>query len=282
MDRTWWQITIGAGAGEEDFLFWLLQNWGCQGMETVTRGEGILVSAYVSTTTRSEADLAEFAHRLAQDYGIKDITWQIMPEEDWQHAWRQHWQPDPVGKSLIIYPAWWEVPPVLDRLVIRLDPGGAFGSGAHPTTRLCLEALEEMVSPQTASFADLGCGSGILGIAAHRLGAQQIYSADIDPVAVQATRYNWELNQFPPDRLVVLQGSIEDLPPVDGFVCNILAEPILAMVPHFSRLGQWGILSGMLLEQVGVIRDALQVHGWTIPKVLQQEQWAGMIIKIIN
>ncbi len=278
METNWWQITIGTTADREDILFWVLQNFGCQGMATQSQGEKIVISAYVPTETRSEAELQHFALTLAQDYDITDIKWESIPEEDWSFSWKQHWQPDPIGKNLIIYPAWIEVPAQIDRVVIRLDPGSAFGSGAHPTTRMCLEALEEVVSPQTRSIADLGCGSGILGIAAYRLGVKQIYSADLDPLAIKATRHNWELNQFPSEDLVVIQGSLGDLPPVEGFVCNILAEPILEMMPGFKQLGEWGILSGILVDQVPIINTALQAHQWNVTKLMRQEQWACLII----
>jgi ribosomal protein L11 methyltransferase len=278
METNWWQITIGTTADREDILFWVLQNFGCQGMATQSQGEEIVISAYVPTETRSEAELQHLALTIAQDYDITDIKWESIPEEDWSLSWKQHWQPDPIGKNLIIYPAWIEVPAQIDRVVIRLDPGSAFGSGAHPTTRMCLEALEEVVSPQTRSIADLGCGSGILGIAAYRLGVKQIYSADLDPLAIKATRHNWELNQFPSEDLVVIQGSLGDLPPVEGFVCNILAEPILEMMPGFKQLGEWGILSGILVDQVPIINTALQAHQWNVTKLMRQEQWACLII----
>lgn len=283
METTWWQITIGANAELEDIVFWLLQGWGCQGMATVTTADGVVISAYVPTETRSAAELAAFAQRLSQDYGIKEVQWKTIAEEDWSSSWKQHWQPDPIGRSLIVYPAWIEVPPDLDRYVIRLDPGSAFGSGAHPTTRLCLEALEEMVSATTNTIVDLGCGSGILSIGAQRLGAARIYSVDIDPLAIKATRYNWELNQLDPDRLALVEGSLTELlevlpHPADGFVCNILAEPILGMIPQFHRLGGWGILSGILTSQTEVITNSLQAHDWTVSKVLQEEQWACLVI----
>ena len=92
--------------------------------------------------------------------------WDEVADEDWSLSWKQHWQPDPVGIGLLILPAWLEVPAEhSDRLVIRMDPGSAFGTGSHPTTRLCLEALEQN-PPRGALVADLGCGSGVLGLAA--------------------------------------------------------------------------------------------------------------------
>lgn len=282
METTWWQITIVTNPDLEDIVFWLLQNFGCQGM-AVAQTDRMVISAYVTTEARSETEVGDFAQGLARDYGIREVQWQTVPEEDWSSSWKQHWQPDPIGENLIIYPAWVEVPPSLERRVIRLDPGSAFGSGAHPTTRMCLEALENLVSNQTKTIVDLGCGSGILGIAAHRLGVGYIYSTDIDPLALKATRHNWELNQFDPDRLVICQGSLaellEHLPhPVEGFTCNILAEPILGMIPDFAQLGQWGILSGFLFEQCPVITTSLQAHGWAIQQVLRQEQWACLVV----
>ena len=122
---------------------------------------------------------------------LPPITWFEQSDEDWSLSWKQHWEPDPVGRRLLILPAWLELPAEhADRLVIRMDPGSAFGTGSHPTTRLCLEAIEDLPGLEGARVADLGCGSGILGIAALLQGAASVAAADTDSLAVRATADN--------------------------------------------------------------------------------------------
>ena len=166
----------------------------------------------------------------------------LIDEEDWSSSWKQHWQPQPVGDRLLINPAWLSVPTDTDRIILQLDPGVAFGTGTHATTQLCLEALEMRLQPGTnLTIADIGCGSGILSTAAILLGAAQVYAVDNDSLAVKATGENRDLNLIPPAKLLVDLGSIEQLQsmiptPVDGFVCNILADIIVQLAPSMSAL----------------------------------------------
>ena len=164
-------------------------------------------------------------------------------DEDWSLAWKQHWQPDPVGERLLILPAWLEPPPeYADRLVIRMDPGSAFGTGSHPTTRLCLEAIEGMAAARghqsggppnlgPIRVADLGCGTGILGLAALLQGAKSLAAVDTDPLAVRASRENLASSGVEA-AVEVGQGSVETLAtllegqPADLLLCNILAPVI--------------------------------------------------------
>ena len=129
---------------------------------------------------------------MADTFGLAlaEPLWEELADEDWSLSWKKHWQPDPVGQRLLILPAWLEVPEEhADRLVLKMDPGSAFGTGSHPTTRLCLEALEEM-PPHDQRVADLGCGSGVLGLASLALGASEVLAADTDSLAVRATTDN--------------------------------------------------------------------------------------------
>lgn len=162
----------------------------------------------------------------------------------------------------MVYPAWIAPPTGELRHIIYLDPGSAFGTGTHPTTQLCLEAIEmrlaDQALPPNFTFADIGCGSGILAIAALLLGAKKAYAVDTDILAVKATEHNRQLNQIPESQLWVAEGDLNTLrvhlqEPVDGFACNILLEPILEMIPQFHLLlkpNGWGILSGILVDQV--------------------------------
>ncbi len=122
--------------------------------------------------------------------------WDKINDEDWSLSWKRFWQPDPVGKKLLILPAWLDLPKTFsERVVLKLDPGSAFGTGAHQTTRLCLEALENF-HLNDMRVADIGCGSGILSLAAIALGAREVISVDVDPLAVRATNENALLNGF--------------------------------------------------------------------------------------
>jgi len=193
-----------------------------------------------------------------------------------------------VGERLLILPAWLELPPKFsDRLVIRMDPGSAFGTGSHPTTRLCLEAIEQLQTLPGARVADLGCGSGILGIAALLQGARSVAAADIDSLAVRATRDNAAVRGFS-GQLRVALGSVERLAelldgrPADLLLCNILAPVIEALSPAFSTVlapDGLGLLSGLLVDQAPRLQAVLAEQGWRAELTAQQSQWGLMTLR---
>ncbi|MEC7249538.1 MAG: 50S ribosomal protein L11 methyltransferase, partial [Cyanobacteriota bacterium] len=203
-------------------------------------------------------------------------------------SWKQHWQPDPVGRGMLILPAWLEVPEEhAGRLVLKMDPGSAFGTGSHPTTRLCLEALEA-TPPKGLRVADLGCGSGVLGLAALGLGARQVLAADTDSLAVRATNDNAAINALAPDALRVRQGSVEVLQellsgePADLLLCNILAPVIEALAPKFQGVlsaGGRGLLSGLLVEQAPRLTEVLEGLGWSVQPLAEQGRWGLLEIQ---
>jgi ribosomal protein L11 methyltransferase len=236
---------------------------------------------------------------LADTFGLTlpPITWEQQDDEDWSLSWKQHWQADPVGARLLILPAWLELPPEhTDRLVIRMDPGSAFGTGSHPTTRLCLEAIEQLAEQRGSAehldlgairVADLGCGSGILGIAALLQGASSVAAADTDSLAVRATRDNAAVSGFAA-RLAVELGSVEQLAellegrPADLLLCNILAPVIEALCPAFQSVlaaDGLGLLSGLLVDQAPRLEQALAEQGWQAELTAQQSQWGLMTIR---
>jgi ribosomal protein L11 methyltransferase len=205
-----------------------------------------------------------------------------------------------VGERLLVLPAWLEVPPEqAGRLVIRIDPGSAFGTGSHPTTRLCLEALEALAGERERAglgpglrglrVADLGCGSGILGLAALRLGAATVAAADSDPLAERATRENAALNGLEgAQALTVTTGSAEALSELlkgrgaDLLLCNILAPVIEALIPSFARLlgpGGVGLLSGLLVDQAPGLERDLLAAGWRVEQRVEQDRWGLLRIR---
>ena len=227
---------------------------------------------------------------LSQPFGLAfpSGVWDEVADEDWSLSWKQHWQPDPVGQQLLILPAWLEVPMEhADRLVIRMDPGSAFGTGSHPTTRLCLEALEAC-PPQGLLVADLGCGSGVLGLASLCLGADAVLAADTDSLAIRATAGNRSLNQCSEQRLQVSLGSVETLQALlagrraDLLLCNILAPVIEALSPGFESLmapNGRALLSGLLVDQAPRLKDVLATQGWQVTQELAQGRWGLLEIR---
>ncbi len=281
----WWDLNIIASPAQEDQIFWRLESFGCQGMAIQAYDEDrVSIHAYLPWSRATLLDLAALALRLRQDalvagQPIPKLRWERIEAEDWSSSWKQHWRPEPVGEKLLICPAWLDPPPHPGRHLLRLDPGMAFGTGTHPTTQLCLEALEMRLAsqdPSAMTVADVGCGSGILSVAAALLGAKRVFAVDIDPLAVQATIHNRDLNGLT-DRIVVAQGSLEHIPEmVGGLVCNILTDVILDMIPAFGlvvKKGGWLILSGILIEQAKLVAEMLEANEWVVAALWRRGEW---------
>ncbi len=295
MSNTWWEIQVTCSPLLEDTVFWRFENWDGRGTVSESWGLQRQIKAYFPQQRFCNVDLAALALRFQQDalcLGLGDppqVDWQLIEDEDWGKSWKKYWQPQPVGDRLLINPAWMDPPADLSRLVLRLDPGTAFGTGTHPTTQLCLESLEmrlgEDQSSDPPTLADIGCGSGILSIGAVLLGARHVYALDTDPLAVKATGENRALNDIDPERIHVALGSIDSLEvsePVDGIVCNILAEIIVELIPYFNGIAKastWGILSGVLLDQSKWVADTLEAHGWTVATLWRRGDWCCLNIR---
>ena len=293
MSNSWWEIKIDCIPDLEESIFWRLSEFGCKGMSTQQQGREILISAYIPQVQVKLLAISDLSLQLEDD--AKEIGCELpvtkcnlIDEEDWSSSWKQHWQPQPIGDRLLINPAWLEPPTDSERIILKLDPGVAFGTGTHATTQLCLEALEMRLQPGTnLTIADIGCGSGILSTAALLLGAQQVYAVDNDPLAVKATGENRDLNLIPAEKLIVDLGSIEQVQlmipaPVDGFVCNILADIIIQLAPSMAAIVKpkgWAILSGILSSQVADVSHVLEQNGWVVGTVWNRLEWSCINLK---
>jgi ribosomal protein L11 methyltransferase len=216
--------------------------------------------------------LLEALPRLAPDR----IAFRAVADRDWERAWMDRYKPMRFGNRLWIYP--WNVEPPDDatRVVVRLDPGLAFGTGTHPTTALCLEWLD-CLDLAGKTVLDYGCGSGVLAIAALALGARRAIGIDNDPQALVASRDNagrndvaGRLRLFAPDALV-------DGEPCDGLVANILARPLEELAPHFAQRARPGApfaISGILAGQEPDLLARYRACGFSSLRVARREGWA--------
>ncbi len=307
MSNRWWEIVIKCEPILEESVFWRLEKFGCSGTATEVKildneknseselmtDQQILIKTYIPEIKTQLLDLAALSSWLEQDAKLLEVSvpeaqWHLINEEDWASSWKQHWQPMEIGDRFLIYPAWETPPEKSDKLVLRLDPGAAFGTGTHPTTQLCLESLEMRLyeNAESQTIADIGCGSGILSIGSIMLGAKQVYAVDTDELATKTCRSNCQLNQVNRDNLIVRDGSIEQLIEVDkkfdGIICNILADTIVDLVIHFNKITHeksWAILSGILLIQADQVADVVEQQGWTVAALWKRKDWCCFNIR---
>ncbi len=264
-------------------------------MEPDASGEGraerrVLVSAYLPVDDRLEEkrrSIEEGLWYLSRIRPLPEPIFRQVEDQDWEEAWKAHYKPVPVGRKLLIHPVWLEAEAEAQgRVVILMDPGQAFGTGAHPTTRLCLAALEDMLEPGMV-VGDLGCGSGILSVAAARLGARQVLAVDVDPLAVEATLRNAQANGVA-QRVQVREGGLQSLlalqeqagAEVQLLLANILAKVLLHLLDEgLSRCVAPGgrvVMSGVLEEQAqGVVERAAQA-GLDLLEIRREQDWCAL------
>ena len=297
----WWRLELASLPELEESLLWKLAELGIPRVavqhrpETPSQRQLIAWLPAIDWPEPERQQLALALAPLAEAFGLAlpPLQWSLQADEDWSLSWKQHWQADPVGEGLLILPAWLPCPPEhAERRVIAMDPGSAFGTGSHPTTRLCLEALELLAAMTPDGLAglrvaDLGCGSGVLGLAALRLGAASVAAVDTDSLAVRATTDNAALNGLTSQVRVQL-GSVEALAellegqPADLLLCNILAPVIQALCPAFNTVlaaNGVGLLSGLLVDQAPALQLALRDEGWQAELTAEQSQWGLMTIR---
>jgi ribosomal protein L11 methyltransferase len=261
----------------------------------------ITVRAYLpedATLDETRRKLEEGLHFLGMIQPLPAPVFTPLVDRDWMEAWKERYQPIPVGKKLIIVPAWLENP-AKDRLAIRIDPGMAFGTGTHPTTQLCLEFLEEQFYDRTIQrVIDVGCGSGILSIAALKLGADLALGVDVDPLSLRASRENSTSNGIEPTELILGEGSVKEIlqgrfhlahePGGDAIrlaplvLANILAPIIIRLFDQglatLVKPGGALILSGILEEQQASVIAAGQAHGMILSGKKSIDDWVALLM----
>ncbi len=202
-------------------------------------------------------------------------------QADWENSWKKYYHALPIGQRLMVCPSWEQTP--TDRIVLRLDPGMAFGTGTHETTSLCLEQLDARIHGGER-ILDVGCGSGILGIAALLLGAGQAEGIDIDPMCVRTAGENAALNGVE-GRFTVYVGNLSEKAhgPYDIICANIVANAIKMLSPSIPALlapnGVY-ITSGIIIERRDEVADALRSCGFAIEQILEKNGWVSIIARL--
>lgn len=254
-----------------------------------SRTEAIL-HLYLPPEENPAEAVAFLTHRLEAnriEYRIE--TDRSLAEEDWANAWKQYYHPTHLGERLVVCPSWEEYSPAEQELVMTLDPGMAFGSGTHHTTRLCCTLLETL-PVEGKRVLDMGTGSGILSIGALLLGAEQAVGVDIDSVAVRTAGENAEENGFGADRFIPVTADLvhQTLPEelthggFDIVLANIVADVIIALAPSIRRHLRTGghlVASGIILPRADEVVAALEAEGLTVLERREQEGWCALLLQ---
>lgn len=265
---------------EADFQNFLENNrqyWDYVDVELEQSYKGVSrIKCYLTDDEAGEAVLARI--KAAYPEAVSAYT----ADEDWENSWRDCYEQIEIGEKLVVVPEWMDAPDN-GRIALRLDPGIAFGTGSHPTTKLCLAALESYAAPGVRAL-DLGCGSGILGIGALLLGAESNTGCDVDPMAPEAAMANAALNGIGEDKMRVYAGDIlkdASLRRTLGggyqlVLANIVADVIIALAAYArSFMAQDGVFicSGIIDDRADEVRAALERNGFTVVAHTSEEEW---------
>ena len=280
----WYGLDLIVAGEAREAVEYALMEAGALGTETNDDEEQLVrVTAYFDQPPNRESVRGELADAL-RVYGLLSSTVRSMSvrevaDEDWLGEWKKSWQPVEVGERFIIAPPWSEISESNNRIVIRIEPGMAFGTGTHETTRLCLVAIEKYFGG--GSFLDVGTGTGILAIAAAKLFPDaHIQGCDTDADAVTIARENARLNGVA-GRITFRVGTVEETTASANFVCaNLTADVIVAMVPVLvSVTCSHLLLSGILDTQAIVVTDRLRECGVSEPcETMQDGEWIALVV----
>jgi ribosomal protein L11 methyltransferase len=283
-ERAWISVDLRLTPRAREAVEYALMEAGALGCEVSDEtGELLLVSAYFSRVPeREELRAALFDALRIYDLptsSVHEMELREVADRDWLGEWKKSWQPVPVGKRFLIAPPWSEISQTEDRITIRIEPGMAFGTGTHETTRLCLSAIEKYFTGE--SFLDVGTGTGILAIAAAKLFPHaQTEACDTDGEAVLIARENARLNDVA-ERISFRQGTVDDETASANMVCaNLTADVIMPLLPALigATCGRL-ILSGILGSQLDLVRTRLLELGITEPLEISADgEWIAIIV----
>lgn len=310
MDQDWIEVTVLTSSEATEAVAGFLYNCDVEGVSiedvadvefkkenlgfadfinesVLTIEEGAMVKGYFKDSENFMNTLnyiKESVDKLGEfgfDKGEGIVTYHKVNEDDWANNWKQYYKPTKVGEHIVVKPTWEDYEEKPGEVVVELDPGMAFGTGTHETTRMCIKALEKKVKKDTTVF-DIGTGSGILSIAAAKLGAKHVVGVDLDPVAVESAKKNLEFNKV--NNIEILYGDLMEV--VEGkaniVVANILADIIMFLsegVRAFIEDEGYFIASGILNTQRDKVADKLKALDFIIEEVMEDGEWICIIAK---
>ena len=251
--------------------------------------DGVLIKTYIPEE-RNVLELIETVKArisllpsFGLDIGEGSVSLSNVNESDWANEWKKYYKPTKVGKKIVVKPSWEEYEKQEGDLIIELDPGMAFGTGTHETTSMCIRELENYVD-ETKTVFDIGCGSGILAIAAAKLGANDVLAVDLDEVAVKVSKENIELNKVE-DKVKALHGNLMEVvsDKADIVVANIIADIIKILakdIKNFMKDDAVFISSGIIHAKVDEVKASLEENGLEIIEVQSLGEWNAIVSKI--
>ena len=289
-NKEWWSISLDVHIDFEEVLTWKLSDFGISSysfnyLKKNSDSGKLLVWLPKSNWDKvsiEELEATFFELFVLNNYQFSFFSYESVNQDDWLNSWKKYLYPNPVGKSFLILPSWRKRPNKFqDKNIIKINPSLAFGSGEHPSTSLCLEMME-YESMFSKKILDIGCGSGILSIAAKKLGAGDIFAIDKDYLSIKSTKENIGLNFDNQDHFYIFKGTFKDsikilsLENFDCIMCNILAGVIKEIIPFIPQvINQNGriILSGIISSQKQDIIKLLNLYNFRIDHVISKKDW---------
>ena len=252
--------------------------------------DGVLITGYFDDCNIEEvaSNLKESIENLLEfdiPIGLNEVSQKAIYASDWENEWKKYFKPFRLGNRIVIKPSWETFETKEDDLVIEIDPGNAFGSGTHETTSMCIEMIEKYMKPSD-TVIDVGCGSGILAIAAGKLGAKEIIAVDIDENAVNTARENLRLNGLS-ERSDVRHGDLIKVVPekAELVVANIIADIIVRLsddVESIMKPDALFVSSGLILDKVDWVIEELKKRQFEIVEVMKKGEWAVVVSRKVK
>jgi len=311
MDKNWIEVTVVTSSEATEAVAGFFYNTGVKGVsiedsedvefkkknpgdwdyfdETILNiKEGAVVKGYFKEDENFQEYLSYIKEGVEKlpEYGFEKgegiVTAAKVNEEQWENNWKKYYKPTKVGERIVIKPIWEQYEKKEEELIVELDPGMAFGTGTHETTRMCIKALEKYVNPNSTVF-DIGTGSGILAITAAKLGADRVIGVDLDPVAVDSAKNNVSFNDI--KNIEILYGDLMEV--VKGkaniVVANIIADVIIFLtetVKEFIEEKGYFVASGIILERRESVVKKLDQCGFEIVEVMEDGEWVCIVSKL--
>ncbi|MCY6484256.1 50S ribosomal protein L11 methyltransferase [Clostridium aestuarii] len=315
MDKDWLEVELITSSEAVEAITGIIYNTGVQGVSIldsediedkkknpgefdwfdengmdISIKEGAIIKAYYKQDEKFDEYLEYIKEKIDEldnlgiNKGEGSVIVKKVNEADWANNWKQYYKPTKIGQKTVVKPTWENYNKEDDEIIIELDPGMAFGTGTHETTRLCIKALEKYVKEDSIVF-DIGTGSGILAIAASKLNAKKVVGVDLDPVAVDVAKENVKLNNIDNiDNIEILYGNLMEV--IDGkaniVVANILADVIKLLAEDVKKFivdDGYFIASGIILDRKQDVMDKLKKCGFNIEEVNIDGEWCCIIAK---